>query len=131
MCLVLLHGQNNFCLGQNKFVPDKNFCTRLKSSDQPFCMTKEFCTQLKSRFLIEKSHFRGLFKRKNGLFSNGQNFCPGQKLFCLGQFRFCPRQKIFCPCRRTRHFLSRTKILSMAKKSVFPHEKSLKMTFLN
>ena len=93
LCLVLLQGQNNFCLGQNKFVPDKiifvidkNFCTRLKSSDQPFFMTKEFCTRLKSRFLIEKSHFQGLFMRKNGLFSHGQNFCPGQKIFCPGRW---------------------------------------------
>ena len=29
-CLVLLHGQNNFCLGQNKFVLDKIILSEVK-----------------------------------------------------------------------------------------------------
>ena len=64
--------------------------------------------------LLEKSHFQGLFKRKNGIFSHRQNFCHEQKLFCPGQFRFCPSQKIFCSCRRTRHKIFFRKVTMIA-----------------
>ena len=81
LCLVLLRGKYNFCLGQkhicpgqNLFVLDKKVCPRLKTHDQSFCTTKKFGSKLKIPFLHGKTYFKGLFKSKSGLFSHGQNF---------------------------------------------------------
>ena len=91
-------------------------------------------------FSIRNIHYAWLLKAKNRLFNPGQNFCPGQ-------FKYCPGQKIFCPSRWTRHYidmprpsawtknilswtkfkLSRTKVLSRVKKSIFCLQKSFKM----
>ena len=66
---------------------------------------------------IRKFHFNWLLKAKNGLCNPGQNFC------------LVPR-----PSARTKYFLSRTilklsrtKILSMVKNSIFCFQKSFKM----
>ena len=44
-CLVLLHGQNIFCLGQNLNCPRQKM----------FCPGQKFCPWLKSPFLLMKS----------------------------------------------------------------------------
>ena len=67
----------------------------LKCSDQSFCLTKQFCSQLKSPFLLQESHFQGLMNIKNGLFSLGQNFFPGQKYFVLDNLGFVLDKKYF------------------------------------
>ena len=48
------------------------FVLRLKSNHQSFYKTTEFFSHLKSPFLLKKSHFQGLFKSQNGIFSHGQ-----------------------------------------------------------
>ena len=50
LCLVLLQGQNNFCLGQNLNCPEQN-C---------FVHDKIFCQWLKSQILLLKSSLKRL-----------------------------------------------------------------------
>ena len=87
MPCVLMHGQKFFVQDKSKFVPDKIifvqkkiFCPRLKSHVRSFWKTKEFFSHLKSPFLFKKSHFKELFKSRNGLFSHGQNILSWTKL---------------------------------------------------
>ena len=78
--------QNNFVLDKSKFVLDKIifvqnkiFCPKLKSHVRFFCKTKEFFSHLKSPFLLKKSHFKELFRNKNGLFSHWQSILSWSK----------------------------------------------------
>ena len=112
-----------FCLGQKQICPCQNhFCPRQKILSEvekswPVLLPRQnnFSLIFKS-ILLDKSHFQGLFKSKNGLFSHGQNILSWTKHFCPGQFRFCLRQKLFCPCRRTRQKFT---ILSMELTAYF------------
>ena len=82
LCLVLLHGQNIFCLGQNLNCPRQKM----------FCPVQKFCTWLKSPFLLLKSLWKWLLSSKNGLLSCEQNCFVMQKdwseHFSLGQIFF-------------------------------------------
>ena len=69
LCLVLLHGQNNFCLGQNLDCPGQKI----------FVQDKIFCPWLKSPFLLLKSSLKWPFLSKNGLLVCEKNYFVLQK----------------------------------------------------
>ena len=78
-CLVLLHGQNNFCLRQNLNCPGQK-C---------FVQDKIFCPWLKSPFLLLKSPWKWLLSSKMDFKDQRKIILSWQKdwswLFYLGQ----------------------------------------------
>ena len=103
-------GQNNFCPRQNIFVPDKNFCPRLKSSYLLGKRIENYFKLWKIFFPWLKSYFPSISQAKMYFFSLGQNFLYGTKvilsrtkIILSGTKIFCPGQKILCLGRWTGH----------------------------
>ena len=80
-CPVHLPGQNNFCLRQNIFVPDKKFCPKLKSTFLLVIWMENNFLAMEKNFSTAWSHFLSFSQANMNFLAWDKNFCPGQKCF--------------------------------------------------